>query len=76
MNVKNIFCKLMYNFQYTYAKRSSSTYCNLLINKGIQIGEGSCIYQKNALVDVSRPSLVKIGSNCFMNQHFTLLTHD
>lgn len=37
---------------------------------------GGYIYPGNALIDVSRPSLVKIGSNCFMNQHFTLLTHD
>ena len=40
MNVKNIFCKLMYNFQYTYAKRSSSAYCNWLRDRGVQIRGG------------------------------------
>ena len=40
------------------------------------LGGGTYIYPGNALIDISRPSLVKIGSNCFMNQHFTLLTHD
>ena len=58
------------------AKRSSLAFCNYLRNSGIQIGEGNYIYPYNAAIDITRPSLVKIGSNCFMNQHFTLLTHD
>jgi hypothetical protein len=28
------------------------------------------------MVDLTRPSLVTIGSNCYFNSHFTLLTHD
>lgn len=59
-----------------YARRSSQSYCKWLKNNGISIGSGTYIYPSNALIDISRPSLVKIGSNCFMNQHFTLLTHD
>lgn len=39
-------------------------------------GGGTYIYPHNALIDISRPSLVSIGKNCFINQHFTLLTHD
>lgn len=58
------------------ARRSSNAYCRWLKKRGVQIGEGSYIYPGNTLIDVSRPSLVSIGSNCFMNQHFTLLTHD
>lgn len=59
-----------------WARRSSNAYCNWLKRKGVDIGVNSYIYPINALIDVSRPSLVKIGSNCYMNQHFTLLTHD
>lgn len=59
-----------------FARRSSKSYCKWLENNGISIGGGTYIYPGNALIDISRPSLVKIGSNCFMNQHFTLLTHD
>lgn len=58
------------------ARRSSKAYCGWLRRKGVDVGSNSYIYPINALIDVSRPSLVKIGSNCFVNQHFTLLTHD
>lgn len=58
------------------ARRSSKSYINYLRKKGIRIGGGTYIYPKNALIDVTRPSLVSIGNNCFINQHFTLLTHD
>ena len=58
------------------ARRSSNSYINWLKNRGIEIGSGTYIYPKNALIDVSRPSLVSIGKDCYINQHFTLLTHD
>lgn len=28
------------------------------------------------MIDITRPSLVSIGKNCYINQNFTLLTHD
>ena len=68
--------KLIDKLQVLWARRSSETYCNYLRNKGVKIGSNTYIYSRNALIDISRPSLVEIGSNCFMNQHFTLLTHD
>lgn len=43
---------------------------------GIQIGEGTYLRPKTCEIDTSRPSLVSIGRNCYMNEHFTLLTHD
>ena len=58
------------------ARRSSKAYCKWLRKRGVLIGENNYIYPRNAAIDITRPSLVKIGSNCFMNQHFTLLTHD
>ena len=68
--------RLVNRLKMLIARRSSNAYCNYLINKGVEIGGGTYIYPGSALIDFSRPSLVKIGSNCFMNQNFTLLTHD
>lgn len=31
---------------------------------------------KTTRIDLSRPSLISIGSNCYMNTGFTILTHD
>lgn len=76
MITKSVIQRVLSHISLLWARRSSASYCKWLSNKGIQIGEGNYIYPGNVLIDVSRPSLVKIGSNCFMNQHFTLLTHD
>lgn len=70
--IKKIFNKLAAIF----ARRTSNSYINWLRKKGVIIGEDTYIYPLNALIDVSRPSLVKIGKDCYINQHFTLLTHD
>lgn len=37
---------------------------------------GNYIDPKTSVIDISRPSLVTIGNNCYMNRNFTLLTHD
>lgn len=58
------------------AKRSSESYCNFLRNQGVVIGEGTIVRPKKCTIDTSRPSLVKIGKNCMLNDNFTLLTHD
>lgn len=71
-----MFQKIKNKLSLYWARRSSIAYCNWLRKTGVEIGIGTYIYPGNTLIDVSRPSLVKIGSNCFMNQHFTLLTHD
>lgn len=75
-NVYNMIRRFI-NKIYAYVARcSSKSYINWLRNQGVTIGEGTYIYPYNTLIDVSRPSLVTIGKNCFINQHFTLLTHD
>lgn len=43
--------------------------------KGIIIGERTFI-SPDAIIDHTRPSLVSIGSDCYLNKGFTLLTHD
>lgn len=40
------------------------------------MGGGNHIDPKSSLIDLSRPSLISIGSGCYMNNNFTILTHD
>lgn len=54
---------------------SSEKFINGLREKGIIVGDG-CIFQEGCKVDMTRPSLVTIGINCFFSTGFTLLTHD
>ena len=58
------------------SRLNSNLYISYLRKKGCYIGENTYIYSKNALIDISRPTLVSIGANCYINQYFTLLTHD
>ena len=67
--------KIIRKLQELYYKSSSERYCNWLRNKGIVIG-GTKLRPKTTRIDITRPSLVTIGNNCYMNENFTLLTHD
>lgn len=58
------------------ARRNSQNYCDYLRKKGISIGSGTHIDARSCFIDATRPSLVSIGENCYINEHFTLLTHD
>ena len=58
------------------ARRSSETLVKYYCKKGIMIGEGTYLSPKTCNIDITRPSLVTIGRNCYMNEHFTLMTHD
>lgn len=59
-----------------YYKSSSDRYIAYLRSKGISIGYGTKLRPKSTHIDLSRPSLVSIGSDCYMNENFTILTHD
>lgn len=50
-------------------------YLSFLRHFGISIGDDTYI-STNSVVDYTRPSLVTIGSNCYLNSGFILLTHD
>lgn len=54
---------------------SAKEYVSFLRHKGIIVGENTFI-APDAVVDFSRPSLVTIGNDCYLNSGFTLLTHD
>ena len=59
-----------------YYHSSSDKFCNYLKSKGIQIGGGNSFRPKTTEIDLTRPSLISIGSNCYFNEHFCILTHD
>lgn len=59
-----------------FARRSSNAVVRYYRYKGIDIGDGTYLRPKSTMIDTTRPSLVKIGKNCYMNENFTLLTHD
>ena len=68
-HIFNYLCRLYHN-------SSSDRYIAYLKSKGISIGGGNYIDPKTSVIDVTRPSLISIGNNCYMNRNFTLLTHD
>lgn len=59
-----------------WAKTSSDRYIQYLREKGVLVGHGCHIDPKTSMIDITRPSLVEIGDNVYMNSYFTLLTHD
>ena len=79
--LKKIVLKLkkILNYKATiwFAQKSSSNYRTYLIKNGISVGE-NVIFRvpKNTSIDVTRPSLITIGSNVDINNHFTIMTHD
>ncbi|MEG0253271.1 MAG: acyltransferase [Muribaculaceae bacterium] len=57
--------------------QSSERYVKFLRSKGVTIGDNVHIRApKHTLIDITRPSLVEIGNDVDINDHFILLTHD
>lgn len=60
-----------------YYRSSSDRYIAYLRGLGVQIGSGTYIQNpKNTEIDVTRPSLITIGKDCFFNDHVELHSHD
>lgn len=76
MRILRLFSSCYRLMQRLYYQSSSDRYIDYLRGRGLQIGKGSHIDPKTSVIDVSRPSLVSIGENCYMNRYFSLLTHD
>ena len=56
---------------------TSSDYVVYLRKRGVKVGEGvNFRYPAHTMIDLTRPSLVEIGNNVDINDHFTILTHD
>lgn len=66
------------NLKLRWARTSPKRYIKFLKNKGIVIGDNIFFHGgvKSVSIDITRPSLVTIGSNISFNKNFTLLTHD
>lgn len=72
----NIFRHIINYICRIYYRSSSKRYIKYLRTKGILIGGGNYIDPKTSVIVISRPSLVTIGNNCYMNRNFKLLAHD
>lgn len=73
MMVKRLINKL----RMILARRSSVAYVEYLRSNGVNIGVNTYFQNpKSTEIDLTRPSLITIGDNCFFNNHFVLLTHD
>lgn len=57
--------------------KNSNLYIRYLKKKGIAIGRNcKMLDSSTCIIDVTRPSLVTLGDDVFINRNFTLLTHD
>lgn len=72
----NLFDKIFERYIQHKRTKSSEAYCNYLRSLGIKIGQRTILKPKSCHIDTTRPSLVTIGEDVFMNTNFTLLTHD
>lgn len=55
---------------------SNKWFVKYLRHKGIEIGERVLFRPFSTEIDMTRPSLISIGNNCYFNKQFVLLTHD
>ena len=70
--LKNMWIKLLYR-----EKASSESYIQYLKRKGITIGENVTFHgPRTTIVDVTQPSLIKIGDNVEITSNVTILCHD
>lgn len=66
------------NLKLRWARTSPKRYISFLKKKGIIIGDNIWMTPdvKSVSIDISRPSLIEIGSNVRINKNLTILTHD
>lgn len=55
---------------------SNRTFVKYLRKNGIKIGRGNKFRPFSTEIDLTRPSLITIGNDCYFNKGLTLLTHD
>lgn len=76
--MKRKFKSILTNLELKWAKTTPKRYLSFLRKKGIEIGENIWITPdvKSLSIDITRPSLIRIGSNVRLNKNLTILTHD
>ncbi|MHA7842224.1 MAG: acyltransferase [Winogradskyella sp.] len=70
--------KKLENLRLKWARTSPKRYLKFLKKKGIVIGDNIWMTPdvKSVSIDITRPSLIEIGSNVRLNRNLTILTHD
>lgn len=68
--------KLLNILKYNWVRRNNVAYINYLRSLGVKVGGGNSLRIKTFNIDLTRPSLITIGNNCYFNENFTLQTHD
>lgn len=68
--------KIFNKIKSIYIHSSNERYVNYLRSKGVLVGGGTKFRPHTTEIDLTRPSLVTIGNDCYFNEHFTILTHD
>lgn len=66
------------NLELKWAKTSPMRYIKFLRRQGIEIGDNLWITPdvKSLSIDITRPSLIKIGNNVRLNKNLSIITHD
>ncbi len=60
-----------------WAKRDSKRYVKYLRKLGVSIGDGTVITVPSQFdIDLSRPFMIRIGKNCRLGAHMTIMCHD
>lgn len=72
----NKITKFLNKIKSIYIHSSNERYVNYLRSKGVLVGGGTKFRPHTTEIDLTRPSLVTIGKDCYFNEHFTILTHD
>ena len=68
---------ILRRLNYLWSRRSSDTFSEYLRMRGVLVGEGTYFQDpKYTEIDLTRPSLVTIGKNCFFNKYVEFHTHD
>lgn len=62
---------------YRFALLNSLNYIKYLRRKGVCVGDNTLVrFPRSTRIDLTRPSLITIGSNVDINKNFTIMTHD
>jgi len=73
-----IFKHKVRNLQLRWARKNPQRYLKFLRKIGVKVGDNIAFHGKLSTIsiDITRPSLVTIGSNVSINGYFNLITHD
>lgn len=68
--------RIINKFKRFYYYSKPDRFYKYLTAKGVKMGVGNHIDPKSFHIDLTRPSLITIGNNCYFNRNTTILTHD